>query len=315
MKTYTNPVSDRYMADPFVLSHKGHYYAYGTGPAVEDRQFPILHSIDLVTWEPKGAALIPAVGDEFWAPEVAYNAGTFYLYYSAHGVDGNDHQLRVATSADPLGPFVDAGKVLVTDQPFSIDPHPFQDRDGQWYLFYCRDFLTLDEDYRVGTGIAVDRMLDMTTLAGNPQTVIRPHADWHLFMARRPMYGNVYDWHTIEGAAVRVHNGHYYCFYSGGAWERENYGISYVAADHPLGPYTRPAEAQEAILRSMPNHVIGPGHNSFALSPDKSEEFVIYHAWNPEKTDRLMRIDRLTWEGDVPIIHGPTYTPQPTPSE
>src|SRR5690606_38307841 len=103
------------------------------------------------------------------------------------------------------------------------------------------DFLTLDGDQRVGTGIVVDRLIDMTRLAGAPHTVVRPHADWQLFQAQRPMYGGVYDWHTIEGAATRVHQGKIYCFYSGGAWERENYGVSYVAADHPLGPYERPA--------------------------------------------------------------------------
>jgi len=32
------------------------------------------------------------------------------------------------------------------------------------------------------------------------------------------MYGGVYDWHTVEGPALRVHQGRYYCFYSGGAW-------------------------------------------------------------------------------------------------
>jgi hypothetical protein len=47
------------------------------------------------------------------------------------------------------------------------------------------------------------------------------------------MYGNVYDWHTVEGAAVLYRDGHYYCFYSGGAWEKENYGVSYVVARHP----------------------------------------------------------------------------------
>src|SRR5258708_23542786 len=104
--SYTNPVYHQYMADPFVLFHEGHYYAYGTGPASTDgKRFPVLHSTDLVTWEDKGWALTPSIGDDFWAPEVAFNAGTFYMYYSAHGVDGHDHQLRVATSDNPLGPF------------------------------------------------------------------------------------------------------------------------------------------------------------------------------------------------------------------
>ncbi len=314
-RTYTNPVYPHYMADPFVLHHEGHYYAYGTGPAAPDgRVFPVLHSTNLIDWEAKGGALIPPGGDDFWAPEVAYHDGLFYLYYSAHAMqEGVDHQLRVATSRDPLGPFEDSGRVLTGDDPFTIDAHPFRDVNGDWYLFYSRDFLTLDDDHRVGTGIVVDRLIDMLTLAGDRRVVVRPHADWQLFRAQRPMYGNVYDWHTVEGAALRLHNGRYYCFYSGGAWERENYGIHYVVADHPLGPYSRPDELTPALMQSVPGKVIGPGHNSFTDSPDGSQEYVVYHAWNLEMSARLMRIDRLNWNGEQPIMDGPTWTPQPAP--
>jgi GH43 family beta-xylosidase len=303
---YKNPVYDKYMADPFVLQHDGRYYAYGTGPSENGKQFPLLFSADLVTWESKGNALVPPPdADEFWAPEVAYQDGTFYMYYSAHGVEGRDHQLRVAMSRDPLGPFEDSGRVLTPDDPFTIDAHPFRDVDGQWYLFYARDFLTLDDEYRVGTGIVVDRLIDMVTLEGKPRMVIRPHADWHLFRLQRSMYGSIFDWYTIEGPAMRIHNGKYYCFYSGGAWEHDNYGISYAVADHPLGPYQRPRDIDGPILRSVPGQVIGPGHNSFTLSPG-GEEYAVYHGWDAQMTARLMRIDRLRWQDDQPIIEGPT---------
>ena len=309
---YKNPVYDKYLADPFVLHHDGKYYAYGTGSlSPEGRPFPVLYSTDLVNWEQQGWSLIPPGGDEFWAPEVAYFNGLFYMYYSAHGIDGQDHQLRVATSADPLGPFQDAGVVLIPDQPFTIDAHPFQDRDGQWYLFYARDFLTLDQQYRVGTEIVVDRMLDMLTLAGDPRVVIRPHADWQLFKAGRSMYGAVYDWHTVEGPAVRLHNGRYYCFYSGGAWEHDNYGVTYVVADHPLGPYRMPSGEEHILLRSAPGYLIGPGHNSFTVSPSGDQEYMVYHAWDLEMTARRMCIDPLYWENDIPVMRGPTWTEQP----
>ncbi len=307
---YKNPVYDEYFADPFVLHHEGQYYAYGTGPrSPEGKAFPLLQSANLIDWQPKGWALVPAGGDDFWAPEVAFHAGVFYLYYSAHGINHHDHQLRVATSPHPLGPFEDAGRVLVPDQPFTIDPHPFKDEDGQWYLFYSQDFLTIDDPYRVGTGIVVDRMLDMLTLAGQPRVVIRPHADWQLFKAERSMYGAVYDWHTIEGAALRFHNGRYYCFYSGGAWERENYGISYVIAEKILGPYRLPADNPQLVLGSFPGHVIGPGHNSFTAWAD-GQEFIIYHAWDSNMTARRMCIDPLQWHDSRPVVAGPTWMPQ-----
>jgi GH43 family beta-xylosidase len=307
-KTYTNPVYKQYMADPFVLAHQGHYYAYGTGSASsQGMRFPLLHSTNLIGWEHQGWALTPPGGDDFWAPEVAYCDGKFYLYYSVQGIEGRDHHLRVAVSDSPTGPFTDTGNMLVPDQPFSIDPHPFRDADGSWYLYYSQDFLTLDDDHWVGTGIVVDRLIDMTRLAGDPHLVVRPHAGWHLFLSQREMYGAIYDWYTVEGPAVRVRNGRYYCFYSGGAWDRENYGISYVTADHPLGPYQRPEGADEAmLLRTVPDQVIGPGHNSFTTSPDGSEEWIVYHAWDAARTGRYMCIDKFGWNGDRPVVYGPT---------
>lgn len=315
MRTYTNPVFAGYMADPFVLTYEGGYFAFGTGPVAADgRVFPVLRSVDLVHWSPVGGALDPIPGAvEYWAPEVATSGGKFYLYYSARFADGRDHTLRVAASAQPWGPFQDCGLALTPDQPFAIDPHPFQNGDGQWFLFYSRDFLTLDGEFRVGTGIVVDRLVDMAHLAGDPRPVIRPHAEWQLFMPKRPMYGGTYDWYTIEGAALRVHEGRYYCFYSGGAWERDNYGVSYVVADHPLGPYQRPGDMDGPLLRSVAGRVRGPGHNSFVQTPD-GQEYIVYHAWDEGLTARTMRIDRLRWEGGQPRTDGPTWTPQPVPA-
>jgi beta-xylosidase len=322
-KTYRNPVYPDSFADPFVLRHEGMYYAYGTAPGGADgRQIPVLRSADLVNWEPLGHALIPAPemaaasGFHFWAPEVASHDGRFYMYYSAgNAPEGTDQKLRVAVAEHPAGPFIDAGKTLVPGQPFSIDAHPFRDEEGQWWLFYCVDFLEPSHDHRIGTGIVVDRLLDMTTLADESRTVVRPHHDWHVFRKDRPMYGKVYDWHTVEGAAVLYREGMYWCFYSGGAWERENYGVSYVVAKHAEGPYRRPEGGHEALLMRTPQsgEAVGPGHNSFTASPDGSETWIVYHAWDRERTTRRMCIDRMEWVDGKPVTSGPTWTAQRAP--
>ncbi|MBC7869190.1 MAG: family 43 glycosylhydrolase, partial [Chitinophagaceae bacterium] len=91
-----------------------------------------------------------------------------------------------------------------------------------------------------------------------------------------------------------------------------NYGVAYVVADHLLGPYRHPAEIDLPLLRSVPGKVIGPGHNSFTENAEGSE-YIVYHGWDNDMTARLMRIDRLRWEGDMPIIDGPTWTSQPSP--
>jgi beta-xylosidase len=308
--TYVNPVYAGEFADPFVMPTSDAYYAYGT-VATPGRTIPALVSTDLVTWRPLGDVLEPlgSDGHVYWAPEVAEGEGRFWMYYSAGGAEGEGHRLRVAVGERPEGPFRDADCVLVPDDPFTIDAHPFRDENGGWYLFYCRDFLDGD---RVGTGIVVDELVDMETLAGDPRVVVRPFADWTLYQRAREWYGRTWDWYTVEGPFVRRRDGRYWCFFSGGAWREPSYGVSYAVADRPLGPWTAAEGDGPAILRTVPGAVIGPGHASVVSAPS-GEDWIVYHAWEPGGRARLMRIDRLEWTPDGPRCHGPTVDPQPAP--
>lgn len=322
--TYTNPVYPGYFADPFVWEYQGVYYAIGTGAAEAEgevdeidqgRVFPLLYSDNFLNWKHAGNALLrpdPALGNNFWAAEVATCDRTFYLYYSV-GHEDKYHQLRVAKSDHPLGPYQDIGEPLLSleECPFAIDPHPFCDDDGQWYLFYARDFLDTDGGVRVGTALMVDRLQEMTKLAGEGKVVLRAQFDWQRFLANRPMYGAIYDWHTLEGPCVRKHQGRYYCFYSGGRWETENYGVDYGVADSVMGPYRDTGSAAgPRVLKSVSDRLLGPGHNSIVLGPDGQTEYIIYHAWDTSKSARRMCMDKLVWTPDGPRCDGPTWMPQ-----
>lgn len=300
-----------YFADPFVLRHGDRYFAYGT-VAERGRTLPGLTSTDLVHWEPLGEVLepLPSRPEVYWAPEVAVEDGRFHMYYSAGREEGEEHRLRLATSERPEGPFRDEGVVLDLEEPFSIDAHPFRDDDGRWYLFYCKDFL---EGERVGTGIVVDRLEGMRTLAGERRTVVRPFADWNLFAKQRRWYDRTWDWYTVEGPFVRKRDGRYYCFFSGGAWREPNYGVGYATADHPLGPWEVAEADGPTILRTTPDVVLGPGHASITVSPSGAEDWIVYHAWEPGGDARLMRIDRLEWTAEGPRSDGPSVDPRPAP--
>ncbi|HEX2047148.1 MAG TPA: glycoside hydrolase family 43 protein [Acidimicrobiales bacterium] len=308
---FRNPLHGRPFADPFVLKFNGRYYAYGTPGS---GGLPALRSTDLVHWKDGGEVLgPPPPGRAHWAPEVAYDNGRFFLYHSTGGEEGENHQLRVATATSPTGPFDEDLGLLDAEDPFTIDAHPFRDDDGEWYLFYSRDFL---EGEPVGTGIVVDRLVDMTSLGGERTTVMRPHSEWHLYERQRRWYDRVWDWYTVEGPFVRKHDGRYWCFYSGGAWKAENYGISSAVADHPMGPYEAVvAEDTADVLRTVPGRVIGPGHGSVAVAPDNVTEYLIYHAWDLEHTGRFLHADRLLWDEGRPQSPGPCSEPQPCPPE
>ena len=316
--TYRNPVWHGELADPFVLRWQGVYYAYGTSGAVsspshDDRVFPVLNSSDLVHWEYLGRALEPAghlPGSVYWAPEVAEHNGRFYMYYSAAESPGDEsHRLHVATAEDPTGPFRTAGSLL-PGEDFTIDAHPFRDpHNGQWYLFFARDFF----DERVGTGIAAVPLSDtMIHTSGPVTTILRASFDWQVFERNRRLYGRLWDaWHTVEGPCVVRRNPLYYCFYSGGAWHSEDYGVSYGVSQNVLGPYRDEwSRSGPSVLRSVPNKVFGPGHNSIVIGPDNRTDFIVYHAWGEDKTARRMCIDPLRWTPEGPDCPGPTTDEQ-----
>jgi GH43 family beta-xylosidase len=311
METYTNPVWPGYFADPFVLKTADQYWAYGTGPGVDGREIPVLHSPDLIHWESAGAALVPPehlVGGTFWAPEVAEKDGTFFMYFSA-GAKGSDafQRLRVATSKHPAGPFVDSGKELMPDAGFSIDASPFKDpRDGKWYLFFATDYT---EDKPFGTGLAVVPLADdLLQVTGLPRLVIRASSDWQIYERNRNYKGKIWDaWNCVEGPFVVQHDGRYFCFYSGGAWNTENYGLGFAVADHPLGPWRDDFAARgPTVLKGIPGKVIGPGHNSVVTGPDGKTQFCVYHAWDVNHTARRMCIDPVVWTEQGPRVQGPT---------
>ncbi len=314
---HTNPVYGSYFADPYVWKFQDVYYAIGTGELEANGQtlgkvFPILQSTDFFQWTSASSAMVrpdSRLGENFWAPAVTHADGKFFLYYSVGHGDKN-HQLRVASSNSPQGPYQDLGKALIDPKAcsFAIDPQPFRDDDGRWYLFYARDFLESSNSVRPGTALMIAAMKNMTELEDEGQPVLRARSNWQRFKSNRLMYGRNWDWHTLEGPCVCKHNGRYYCFYSGGCWQNDSYGVDYGVAEHVMGPYSDAGnEKGPRVLKTVPGHVIGPGHNSIVRGPDGETDYIIYHAWDKQMKMRRMFIDELVWTADGPRCQGPTF--------
>src|ERR1044072_2966753 len=178
---YLNPVHNRPCPDPFAFKHCGQYWCYSTGFWHDGRCFGVMRSRNFTDWHELAGAMEPLAEGWtcYWAPEVVYYNGRFFMYYSV----GNEErmQIRVALADHPAGPFVDSGRRL-TDEEFAIDPHVFEDADGARYLFYATDFLT---HTHIGTGTVVDRMLDMFTLARDPRPVTRARFAWQGYDPQR----------------------------------------------------------------------------------------------------------------------------------
>jgi GH43 family beta-xylosidase len=311
-RTYTNPVFLKDAADPFVLKHLDAYWCYCTGSASNGFRFPILSSTDLVRWNDEGGALFPLQQDyrEYWAPEVTYWDGKFFMYYSAG--DGSEMHIRVAIANTPAGPFLDIGKRLTVGE-FAIDPHVFTDDDGLRWLFYATDFL---EHSHIGTGTVRDRLLDSVTLEGNPVPVVRAMYSWQLFDPERREKGGV-RWHTVEGPTVLKNKGVYYEMFSGGNWKNASYGVGYAFSDKVdrLDEWTQVCDGTRVLplLRTVPG-VTGPGHNSVVYGPDNRQRYCVYHRWSEDGAARHLAIDALEWIGPELCVYGPSNSPQAAPN-
>ncbi len=308
---YQNPVYSGSFPDPFVLKHNGEYFAYCTGHATDGRVFGVLKSGDLLRWEAVGGAMSELAAPEpfYWAPEVTYWNGTFYLYYSC----GNETfmQLRVATSDRPDGGFEDAG-VRLTKEDFAIDAHVFFDDDGQRYLFYATDFL---DHSHIGTGVVVDRMLDWFTLEGRPTPVVRAKYDWQVYDPARKEKGGV-RWHTVEGPFVLKRKGRYFMMFSGGNWQQPTYGVSFAVAGDIQGPgeWRQFSDGDKVlpILRTAEGSQVGPGHNSVIRGPNNRELYCVYHYWH--EGNRVLAVNRMGFAGPRLFVESTPYLPKTVPS-
>ncbi len=309
---FVNPVYDRALADPFILEHEGTYYAYGT-KAFEANQFETASSTDLVNWESLPSALrgLPSWSPgKAWAPEVFEIGDRFVMYYTASAPDlpnpfGDPSQCITAADGDsPAGPLVDESEEPLVCQPDlggSIDATYFKDTDGTHYLIWKNDgnccsiatrfyLQELSEDGLALTG-------EVTELG------IRNDRSWE---------GAV-----IEAPTLVERDGTYYMFYSGGHFASAGYAVGYATADNVKGPYKDSPE--NPILTSVPGErAAGPGHQSIIEDKD-GDLWMAYHAWDSDRIgeeaggQRKMWIDPLVFEGDVPVVQGPTEGPQPIP--
>ncbi len=299
MATYTNPVYARDFPDPHVLYWRGKFYAYATHSSGHD--FQVMESSDLVHWSHRGSAFRPPWSREhLWAPEVIAHRGTLYMTYSARNPQTGKHDIGVATSTNPLGPFTDRGILVRGDdnRVGVIDTHIFFDRAGTPYLLYS------EEDPRA---IVMRRMSpDLLRISEEKTVLLRPDRDWEKGI--------------VEAPTMLYRNGTYHLFYSGGwfqSYKRDAcYAVSYATASALKGPYTK----REVILQTVPDKVYSPGHQCIVTLPS-GEMWMLYHAWDNQNEPlygsnplgRTLRLDRLYWRNGKPVVDGPSTEPKPAP--
>ena len=259
--------------DPFLMSYDGKYYIYCTtensrkleAPNAFDTEkdgndgFYVYESEDLINWANKGLCLDKknVVGNRwFWAPEVSYYNGKFYMLYSA------EENLAIAVSESPTGPFVKLTDGWLRNR--TIDGHLLFDDDGSIYIY----FADLKNNNRIFAG---KMSADLTEIEYECERV--------LIEATEPW--ETLDCRVAEGPFVLKHNGLYYLSYSVNHTRCEDYAVGYAVSDKPFGPFVK---AENNPILHKPADLVGTGHHSFMPTADKDKFICAFHchSGNPD---------------------------------
>ena len=296
--TYTNPViTFSSAADPTVIRTDEGFYLYAT--QTNSYWIPIYFSKDLVNWEFKRSAFRKATrptedvlpgGGAFWAPEIRYINGKYVLYFSwAKWGDGSISYTAVATSDSPVGDFLNAKPLLITDDFGSncIDQFYYEE-DSKKYMF-VGSFNGIYVTELTDDGLSVKRGAD-----GKP-------------VLKKQVCGRAF-----EGTNIYKKGKYYYLFASINNCCPNNgmdskYKVVVGRSENLLGPYVDRKgkdmldNSWELVLEGDGETFFGPGHNSIIIPDDAGTDWMIYHSYVKENGavgGRLGMLDRIVWSAD-----------------
>ncbi len=316
--TYVNPLLDR-GPDPWAILHKGTYYYMHT---MQD---------SLVLWRTKDitdlrnaerkTVWIPT--DEsnkyhLWAPEIHNLDGKWYIYYAADDGNTDNHQLYVLenVNADPFeGKFEMKGRISTDkDDNWAIDGSLFEN-DGKLYMVWS-GWQTRRVDTETQC-IYIAEMANPWTLGSERVLISKPELEWERHHKNKDGWNPSYTIYVNEGPQpLKSPNGKYIhiAYSASGVWT-PYYALGLLTAkvgDNLLDPASWTKSKEPVFHQDPAAGVYGTGHNSFFMSPDSTEYYILYHARDtqvdPEGQGdtRSPRAQKFTWdENDFPVFGKP----------
>ncbi|QMW06794.1 glycoside hydrolase family 43 protein [Spirosoma foliorum] len=260
--TYRNPVIAGDFADPSVIRVGNTYYAVGTssewGPA-----YPIYTSTDLVNWTYMGPVFQtpPAwTMGSYWAPELFYRNGTYFVYYTARRKSDKRSYIGVASTRDLRKGFTDHG-LLIEWTSEAIDAFVIEDQ-GKLYITWKAYGLDKGKLIELLGAELSDNGLKVT---GKATTLLTADP-------------NNWEGGGLEGQAIFKHGRYFYMTYSGNACcgARCNYQVGLARVEKLQGPWEKYAGNPVLVSNSAWKC---PGHGTVVTTPD-NRYFYLHHAYN-----------------------------------
>jgi len=305
-KIYNNPIVIQ-RADPLIYKHTdGYYYFTASVPEYDRIEIRRSKTLQGLNEAETFTAWIKHDKDEMshliWAPEIHFIKGKWYIYFAAAGngeVTGItfNHRMFVIenNSEDPLTDnWVEKGQVKTGWESFALDATTFEQNDKLYYVWAQEETKIEPESH---SNIYIAEMENPWTLKTKPVLLTKPELDWEIIRF----------W-VNEGPAILKKNGKIFLTYSASATD-ENYCMGMLTADENsnLLDATSWVKSKEPVFKtSWENGQYGPGHNSFTVSEDGTEDILVYHGRNYTEIlgdplydpNRHTRVEVIKWNED-----------------
>lgn len=298
--TFTNPI--RYSgADPWVVQAGDSYYLCQSDGGISLfkmnnlNQIGIAQRTNIFANNYSGSVSLGA----YWAPELLYLQGRWYVYFAPEvNAGGNDsHRSFVLQGgSNPDNPFDGSytlmGQLTDSTNKWSIDATAFE-YNGQLYAVWSG----WEGDTNVSQYLYIAKMSNPWTISSERVCISTPTYDWE--KNGTPTVN--------EGPEVLIKNGVVHIIYSAsGSWT-DDYCLGRLTCTD--GNFLNPAswsKGSQPVFQKT-DSVWGPGHCSFVQSKDGKEDWIIFHSaqysgggWNRE-----VHIQPFTWHDNYPYFGKP----------
>ncbi len=239
-----------------------------------------------------------------WAPEIHFIDGNWYIYYTTT-ISSTDvwairpHVLMCPGNLDPMVKenWQDKGLVKKTNSSdmaftgFSLDETVFE-HNGKMYMIWAQN--------DPNSNLYIARMKDPYTIDTNAVKIAQATYDWE-----------IHAYKVNEGPSVIKRNGKIYIAYSASGTDAL-YCLGLLTASDTsdlLNPNSWVKTPYPVMTLNTEAGQYGPGHNTFTVSEDGSEDILVYHARQEEKyisgsyeplydAGRHTRVQKLFWNSD-----------------
>jgi arabinan endo-1,5-alpha-L-arabinosidase len=316
--------------DPVMAKEGDTYYVFYTGSGVWSsrdmitwkRERPVFDSSNTPSWLRAAGFNRPG----YWAPDIRYYNGQWYLYYSNSAFGKNTSAIGVATNKtlNPSSPdykWVDHGKIVQTypgkTNYNAIDPSMIYDKKTKspWMVYgsfwHGMQLVQLGKD-----GFRLANPNDSITLHTVASRMTDPSAP-------NPPSDGVHPadagGNAIEAPFVFQKGKYYYLFVS---WDyccsgnKSDYKIAVGRSKKIQGPYLDKngvdmAHGGGTVIRAGDmKEFFAVGHNS-AYTFDNTD-YIVYHGYSvAENAASKLVIEKLEWDKDGWPIIGERITPKP----